>query len=308
MRQTSRRAAIQCALALLISVACRDTPKQAVGDTSKSVTQASKSVTHAPAASSTVPFRVPVESEIKDSVTLASIRRGRALIHNTRDSLPGHVGARLACANCHLDDGTVADAMPLVGAYTRFPQYRGRSGRVDLLEDRINDCFERSMNGKALDMKGRDMHDMVTYMAFLSRGFPPGREMQGQGIPKLDPLKGDSARGRELFAVTCVACHGADGNGSVVAPPLWGSHSFNIGAGMARVNTAAAYIHQLMPKNKPGSLTAQQAFDLATYVTTRPRPDFPDKERDWPHGGAPSDVAYPTLAARKTSGTQAPGK
>jgi len=286
---------------LLISVACRDTPKPAVADPSKSVT-------NAPAASKAIPFRVPAESEIKDSVTLAAVRRGRALIHSTRDSLPGHVGARLACASCHLNDGTVADAMPLVGAYTRFPQYRGRSGKVDLLEDRINDCFERSMNGKALDMKGRDMHDMVTYMAFLSRGFPPGREMQGQGVPKLDPLKGDSARGRQLFAVTCVACHGADGNGSAVAPPLWGPHSFNIGAGMARRNTAAAYIHHLMPQNKPGTLTPQQAFDLATYVTTRPRPDFPGKERDWPHGGAPSDVAYATLAAHKTAGTRAPGR
>lgn len=300
MSQNSRRAAIQCAAGLLISVACRDTPKQAVGDSSKPETKA-------PAASAAIPFRIPAESEIKDSVTLASVRRGRALIHDTRDSLPAHVGARLACASCHVNDGTVADAMPLVGAYTRFPQYRGRSGKVDLLEDRINDCLDRSMNGKALDMKSRDMHDMVTYMAFLSRGFAPGREMQGQGIPKLDPLKGDTARGRQLFAVTCVACHGADGNGSAVAPPLWGPHSFNIGAGMARRNTAAAYIHQLMPQNKPRTLTPQQAFDLAAYVTSRPRPDFPGKERDWPHGGAPSDVAYPTLAARRTSGAQPSG-
>jgi thiosulfate dehydrogenase len=292
MRQTSRRTALACVAALLTAAACRDTQKQAVTDTTKSVA-------HASTAAATVPFRVPLESEIKDSVTLASIRRGRALIHSTRDSLPAHVGARLACANCHFNDGTVADAMPLVGSYSRFPQYRGRSGKVDLLEDRINDCFERSMNGKALDMKGRDMHDIVTYLAFLSRGFPPGRDMQGQGIPKLEPLKGDSTRGREIFTVTCVPCHGADGNGSAVAPPLWGPHSFNIGAGMARVNTAAAYIHQLMPRNKPGSLTAQQAYDVATYVTTRPRPDFPGKERDWPRGGAPSDVAYPTLAAQK---------
>lgn len=299
MSQTSRRAVIQCAVGLFICAACRDTPRQRVADSSKVVTKA-------PPGSPAIPFRVPEESEIKDSVTLASVRRGRALIHNTRDSLPGHVGARLACASCHVNDGTVANAMPLVGAYTRFPQFRGRSGKVDLLEDRINDCLERSMNGKALDMKSRDMHDMVTYMAFLSRGFPPGREMQGQGVPKLGPLKGDTARGRQIFAVTCVACHGADGNGSAVAPPLWGPHSFNIGAGMARRNTAAAYIHQMMPQNKPGTLTPQQAFDLAAYVTSRSRPDFPGKERDWPHGGAPSDVAYATLVARKNSAKQAP--
>ena len=261
--------------------------------------------TTAVAATKALPFSVPSESEIKDSVTLASIRRGRALIHDTRDSLPQHVGAALSCANCHFSDGTIADAMPLVGAYTRFPQYRARSGHVDLLEDRINDCFLRSLNGKALDMKSRDMRDMVTYIAFLSRGYPAGKEVQGQSVPKLDPLVGDTARGRSVFATVCAACHGVDGNGGPAtaqgpaAPPLWGPRSYNIGAGMARIRSAAAFIHQLMPRDRPGTLTPQQAFDVATYINTRPRPDFPGKEHDWPLGGAPPDVAYPTLASEK---------
>jgi thiosulfate dehydrogenase len=228
-------------------------------------------------------------------VTLASLRRGRALIHSTRDSLPSHVGNSLNCANCHMNDGTVADAMPLVGAYSRFPQYRGRSGKVDLLEDRINDCFERSMNGKALDRKSAEMRDMVAYIAFLSRGFPVGIDMQGQGVPKLDPVPGDSSRGKELYGARCVACHGSNGDGTAAAPPLWGARSYNIGAGMARVRTAAAFIRQVMPRDRPGSLTPQQAFDLAVYINSRPRPDFRGKERDWPNGGAPPDVAYPTL-------------
>ncbi len=294
MLRENRDLAINCALALLASVSCRDAPQQPRAAADEGRPQVSET--------SAVPFRVPAESEIKDSVTLASIRRGRALIHSTRDSLPRHVGAALACASCHAGDGTQPNAMPLVGAYSRFPQFRARSGHVDLLEDRINDCFERSMNGKALDATGRDMRDMVTYIAFLSRGYPPGREMEGQSVPKLDPLPGDSARGRKVFATRCVACHGADGNGSAVAPPLWGPRSYNIGAGMARIRTAAAYIHQLMPRDRPGSLTPQQAFDVATYVNTRPRPDFRGKELDWPYGGAPPDVAYPTRAARKSPG------
>jgi thiosulfate dehydrogenase len=298
MLQKKRNLGRSCALALLASFACRETAEQPRAAADEGRPQVSES---AP-----LPFRVPAESEIKDSVTLASIRRGRALIHSTRDSLPRHVGAALACANCHAGDGTQANAMPLVGAYSRFPQYRARSGHVDLLEDRINDCFERSMNGRALDMKGHDMRDMVTYIAFLSRGYPPGREMEGQSVPGLDPLPGDSTRGREVFATRCVACHGADGNGSAVAPPLWGPRSYNIGAGMARIRTAAAYIHQLMPRDRPGSLTPQQAFDVATYINTRPRPDFRGKERDWPHGGAPPDVAYSTLAASKSPGKPLP--
>jgi thiosulfate dehydrogenase len=250
-----------------------------------------------------VAFRIPEESEIKDSVTLASVRRGRALLRSTRDSLPDHVGASLSCFNCHVAEGTQRDAMPLVGSYARFPKYRGRSGKVDIIEDRVNDCFERSMNGKALSPTGKDMHDIVAYLAFLSKGFPVGVDMQGQGLPKLATLKGDTTKGQAVFASTCAVCHGVDGHGTAVAPPLWGPKSFNIGAGMSRGNTAAAFIHHLMPRDRPGILTPQQAYDVATYVTSRPRPDFAGKENDWPRGGAPPDVAYPTRAAKRDTST-----
>lgn len=242
------------------------------------------------------PFRVPSESEIKDSVTLASVRRGRALIHSTNDSLPRYAKASLTCANCHIGDGTIADAMPLVGSYARFPQYRGRSGKVDLLEDRINDCFKRSMNGKPLPREGPDMRDIIAYLAFLSNGFPVGVEMQGQGVPAIPVMQGDTTRGRAVFSTTCVACHGADGQGTPGGPPVWGPKSFNIGAGMARVNSAARFIHKLMPRDRPGSLTPQQAYDVAEYITSQPRPDFSGKENDWPLGSPPPDVAYPTRA------------
>src|SRR5687768_2391555 len=127
-----------CALTLHATAACRDAPEPPRAAADEGKPEVSDS--------SALPFRVPSESEIEDSVTLASIRRGRALIHSTRDSLPRNVGAALACASCHAGDGTVANAMPLVGAYSRFPRFRARSGHVALLEDRINDCFERSMN------------------------------------------------------------------------------------------------------------------------------------------------------------------
>ena len=274
--------------AALAAFACRDVPR-ASQDTVATVKANTQTAAKAP-------FRVPQESEINDSITLASVRRGRALIHSTNDSLPAYVRASLTCANCHISDGTVADAMPLVGSYARFPQYRGRSGKVDVLEDRINDCFERSMNGKALPREGRDMHDIISYLAFLSKGFPVGVEMQGQGIPEIPVLPGDTARGRAVFATTCVACHGADGQGTPAAPPLWGPKSFNIGAGMARLNSAARFIHKVMPRDRPGILTPQQAYDVAKYITSQPRPDFARKEDDWPRGSPPPDVAYPTRA------------
>lgn len=189
--------------------------------------------------------------------------------------------------------------MPWIGVYGRFPQYRARTGTVNVIEDRVNDCFERSMNGQALAAGSQEMRDIVAYMAFLSRGIPVGATVAGQGLPQLSVTAGDSGTGAGLFASTCARCHGSDGQGSAVATPLWGPNSFNIGAGMARVRTAAAFIRYNMPFDQPGTLTDQQAFDVARFVTLQPRPDFPGKEHDWPNGDPPPDAAYPTLAHRR---------
>jgi thiosulfate dehydrogenase len=196
-----------------------------------------------------------------------------------------------------MNDGLTPNKMPLVGVYARFPQYRTRSGTVEIIEDRINDCFERSMNGKALARDSRPMRDIVAYLAFLSYGIPVGATTEGQGLPRLEPLAADTARGRAIFAARCTTCHGADGHGTAVAPPLWGPASFNIGAGMARLRTAASFIHVAMPFDKPGTLTPQEAYDVASYVIARPRPDYTQKANDWPNGDPPPDVAYPTRAS-----------
>jgi thiosulfate dehydrogenase len=247
-----------------------------------------------------VPFRVPAESEIRDSTVLAAVRRGRAILANTRDSLPQHVGNKLRCVSCHMGDGLKPNEMPYVGVYARFPQYRTRSATVEIIEDRVNDCFERSMNGSALPRDSRAMRDIVAYLAFLSYGIPVGSRVEGQGIPRIEPpLEGDSTRGHEVFTTRCAICHGPDGQGTNAAPPLWGPQSYNIGAGMARIRTAAAFIKQAMPFDKPGSLTPQQAFDVARYINSQPRPDFARKAEDWPNGDPPPDVAYPTKAAAR---------
>ena len=252
-------------------------------------------------------FRVPGDGELRDSAYRASALRGRALLLATRDSLPRNVGNSLRCASCHLKEGLQPNAMPWVGAYARFPQYRPRSGKVDLIEDRINDCFRRSMNGRALDPSGRDMRDIVSYFAFLSSGIPVGVEMEGQGLPKLQPLRGDLTRGATVFVSTCTRCHGATGQGTALAPPLWGARSYNVGAGMARINTAASFIHSLMPIDRAQQLTPQQAFDVATYINTRPRPNFPPKVHDFPRGGKPPDADYHFLPAPPPSKVGAPG-
>lgn len=275
-------------LMLAVTTACQPAGESPLGDSGV-----------VPVPVGRVDFRVPDESEITDSVLLASVRRGKALLAFTRDSLPAHVGNRLQCVSCHPDNGTRRNVMPWVGVYARFPQYRSRVGGIQVIEDRINDCFKRSMNGTALVPESRDMRDIIAYFAFLSSGYPVFAQVEGQSFPRVPPLAGDTTRGASTFAAKCSVCHGADGAGTDVFPALWGPGSYNIGAGMARVQTAAAFIKVAMPQTAPGTLTDQEAYDLAAYINSRPRPDFPGKELDWPNGDPPPDVAYPVNSKRK---------
>jgi thiosulfate dehydrogenase len=252
--------------------------------------------------SDTVAFAPPADSAIGNDEFGRAVRRGRALLAHTSDSLPAYVGNALQCVSCHPSDGRQPDAMPWVGVYARYPQYRSRSASISLLTDRINDCFLRSLNGRALPADSREMRDMVTYMVFLSRGVPVGAVVRGQGLKRLALTSGDTARGATLFDSTCARCHGQRGEGTPVAPPVWGPRSYNIGAGMARRTVAAAFIRSNMPFDKPGSLTDQQAMDVASYIDAQARPDFAGKDADWPNGGAPADVGYQTDYSREHAG------
>lgn len=226
--------------------------------------------------------------------TAPSVTRGLALVTATRDSLPRHVGSALRCTSCHLDEGRRANAIPWIGVTARYPQYRSRIAAVSTIEDRINGCLERSMNGSALPADSREMRDMVAYMTYLSRGAPARGVVPGQGLPTMTPLEPDTTHGATVFADRCVACHGPQGSGTPRAPALWGPRSYNIGAGMARLRTAASFIRHNMPYGN-ATLTDQQAFDVAAYINSKPRPDFPGKEKDWPRGDAPPDVPYVTV-------------
>lgn len=246
----------------------------------------------------------PSDSEIPNDAFGASVRRGLALVMATKESLPAHDGSALRCTSCHLDQGRRANGS-WIGSFARFPQYRSRRGAVELIEDRVNDCFARSLNGKWLDPAGSDMRDIVAYLAFLSWRSPVGIPLAGPNarLQRFASLTADTAAGHRTFGTICARCHGPDGQGTTIAPPLWGPKSFNIGAGMARVRTAASFVRDNMPFDQPGTLTDQQAFDVAAFVVAQPRPDFPGKQFDWPHGDPPPDVAYPTLAAaKKTAG------
>jgi thiosulfate dehydrogenase len=232
------------------------------------------------------------------------MRRGRAIFEHTRDSLPQYVTANLRCFSCHLDAGRRPAVSPLVGTYANYPRYLEREGRIATIEDRINLCLTRSLAGRPMPVDSRAMRDMASYLAYLSRRVPGGVPIRGAGLPPLTASdSADTTRGAAVFVASCARCHGATGAGqrvpgipfdSLFAPALWGPSSFSIGAGIARIGRAAAFIKRGMPYDKPGTLTDQQSIDVAAYVLTRPRPDLVGKEHDWPAGKTPADVPYTT--------------
>ncbi|HVX88771.1 MAG TPA: c-type cytochrome [Gemmatimonadales bacterium] len=225
----------------------------------------------------------------------AEILRGRAILEATRDSLPAQVGNDLRCTSCHLDGGNT-EVLGWVGVYGKFPQYRSRGDAIQTLEDRVNDCLERSMNGRRMPADTAPMKAILAYFAWISKDRPVSGALAGGGITApFDGLVPDSARGAGLYAGNCLRCHGPAGEGIAGSgTPLWGPRSFNIGAGMARYRTAAAFIHANMPRDLPGTLSRQDALDLAAFIDSRPRPDFAGKSKDWPRGGAPADTPYRT--------------
>ncbi|MGZ8411731.1 MAG: c-type cytochrome, partial [Gemmatirosa sp.] len=168
-------------------------------------------------------WRPPADTEIPDDSLGASIRRGRALVRDTPDSLPTYAPGRIACTNCHLDGGRDFDSAPMAGAFARYPKYLARTGAVIGIVDRVNYCFTRSLAGRRLPRASREMQDIVAYLAFLSRGVPIGagqRIAGANGMPRIPgadtmpaPHPGDSARGASVYATRCVSCHGADGAG-----------------------------------------------------------------------------------------------
>ena len=240
-------------------------------------------------------YTPPADSLIPNDELGLAIRRGEALMNHTTDSLPDYAIGSLQCSSCHIDAGRRRDAAGLLGVYARFPKYMDRTGAVIPVEDRVNYCFTRSLGGNKIPNGSREMRDIVAYLAYISTGVPTGAHVQGEGMPQMPQLVGDTARGRQIFATTCTICHGPEGQGNPPAfPALWGPKSYSIGASMAREERAATFIRHFMPQNKPGSLTDQQAFDVAAYVNSHARPDSPEKEKDWPAAGVPYDVPYNT--------------
>jgi thiosulfate dehydrogenase len=226
------------------------------------------------------------------------VRYGRELIKSTAHYIgPNGTVMRntnaLNCQNCHLDSGTKPWGNNYGAVWSTYPKFRARSGANETVLKRVNDCVERSLNGTALDSTGREMRAILAYMEWLGTGIDKGAKPKGSGIVELAFLDraADPKRGELVFEGKCASCHGKDGQGLLKAdgiaqlyPPLWGPLSYNSGAGLYRLSRFAGYVKANMPQGATylaPQLTDEEAWDVAAYVNSQPRPGK-DLTGDWP--------------------------
>ncbi len=241
---------------------------------------------------------IPDTGELANTEEGALIKYGRNLIVNTSfyfgpKGTIAHKSNGLNCQNCHLDAGTKLFGNNFSLVATSYPKYKERSASVETIVKKIEDCFERSLNGKAIDSNSREMKAFVAYLRWIGKNVPKNVKPEGSGIEELSFLNkaADTVKGRMVYALKCQSCHGKNGEGVLNAagtaytyPALWGMHSYNIGASIYRVSKFASYVKNNMPfgssYNKQ-QLSNEDAWNVAAFVNSQPHP-FKDISKDWP--------------------------
>ena len=253
-------------------------------------------------------WQAPDEKSLPNNLFGDTVRYGKALVSETykyigpevADKKMRYAGNNLACASCHQESGTKKWSAPIMSTFVNFPQYRNRDETIGSIEERVNGCMGRSMNGKPLPENGKEMRAIVTYMYWLAQGIPVGAKVLGAEFPQVDrkmvmSRAADPIKGEVVYKEHCVSCHGVNGEGvkregkanGYEFPPLWGKDSYNTGAGMFRVLRAADWIVANMPlgaDNHNRVLSDAQAYDVAAYINNydKPRPIKAGRENDFP--------------------------
>lgn len=227
----------------------------------------------------------PKLSEIPADKYGDDVRLGMRIFTETPKYARRYVGNRLTCANCHLDAGRRPHSAPLWAAYGMYPAYKAKSDRNNTFEERVQQCFRFSMNGISPALDTPEMRALVSYAHFLARGAPSGMELPGRGYPEVARTSHDPnpMRGAAVYKTKCVVCHGGEGegqkkeDGTYTYPPLWGFDSYNKGSGLFQNAVLAGFLKANMPFGQGGSLSDQEAVDLAAFINLQLRPWDPRK-------------------------------
>lgn len=199
----------------------------------------------------------------------------------------------LNCQNCHLKAGTTVFANNFGAVASQYPKFRARSGSIESLYRRVNDCFERSLNGMPIDTAGKEMQAITAYINFIGSNVPKGKKAAGSGLKELAWLSraADTANGKMVYRIKCQNCHQPDGSGQLNAdgnefiyPALWGNKSFTDAAGLYRIGSIARYIKYNMPFGttwQNPQLSDAEAWDVAAFICAQKRP-HKNEPHDWP--------------------------
>lgn len=216
------------------------------------------------------------------------VMHGFNIMLDTPNVAKAYVGDRLSCTNCHFSAGNTlggrAGGISLAGIVATYPLYNERFDEVIDLPTRINSCFSRSMNGRPLPLDSEEMLALITYLTWISKGFPIYDTVPWRGLKFCQQIEPNVENGKKLYATRCADCHGRNGEGGNdskgdagrAVPPLWGPHSFNDGAGMYMQSVLSSFIYNNMPYEELG-LTEKEACDIAAFIRTQPRPTFRER-------------------------------
>jgi thiosulfate dehydrogenase len=259
-------------------------------------------------------YEAPDPLSIKEENDAKLIQYGRDLIAHTSDYLGPEgsikpISNGMNCQNCHLAAGSKTFGNNYTAVASTYPKFRARSGSAETIYKRVNDCFQRSLNGQALDSTSREMKAIEAYIKWLGQAVPKGKIPKGSGLMKVNFLNrsANPDSGQLVFMQKCQSCHGTDGQGLPMPegngrryPPLWGEKSYNEAAGLYRLSNFAGYIKANMPLGASydnPQLTDAEAWDLAAFVNSQPRPKHPYLASDWPKiAGKPFDHPFAPFA------------
>ncbi|MFI5162774.1 MAG: c-type cytochrome [Sphingobacteriales bacterium] len=245
-----------------------------------------------------VKWVIPDTAELANTEDGNLIKYGRLLIANTSyyfgpKGVVAHKSNGMNCQNCHLNAGAKLFGNNFSLTAIGYPRFKERSGTVENMVKKVEDCFERSLNGKMIDSNSREMKAFVAYLEWIGRNVKKGTKPVGSGIeePFFLNRAADTVKGRMVYAAKCQSCHGKNGKGilnqagtAYAYPPLWGKNSYNIGASIYRLSKFAGYVKDNMPfgaDHKNRKLTDEEAWDVAAFVNSQPHP-FKDTHSDWP--------------------------
>ena len=238
--------------------------------------------------------------EYPSGVLGETVKLGEDIINNT-DTHPltkELVQSKMQCRNCHLKGsdgrtGTTENIGTFIGTASAFPAYSSRYKRVQTLQERVDGCFIRCMGGKKSILNTKVGIAMTSYITWISEGVKVKMNPKGPRsflITKIWEDKKKSFKpiilkathknyihGQKLYKAKCMMCHGINGEGNKITPPLWGKDkngkwlSYTADGSMSKLDNNAVWIQSNMPLHQEKSLSDRDAIDLSLFINSHER-------------------------------------